>query len=276
MDRRVDPTDTATPAPAPVLMLSSWVATGHVGLSAAAPALQALGRTATTLPTVILSNHPGFAAAAGQPVAPDILAGMRDALEANGWLAGHDALLVGYMPSPDHVAFAADLIDRLPGVRVVVDPILGDDPKGLYVPLPVAHAIRDRLLPRADVLTPNRFELAWLTGLPAVSLTEAGRAAEALRRETGADILVTSPPVGPGETGLLAVAEAPAVFRTDRLEGVPHGVGDVFAGLIAGGLTPAAALGHVAALARASLGAPHLRIAEAAALWTAASPCDKD
>ena len=43
-----------------ILILSSWVAHGHVGLSAAAPALQALGHEVTQLPTTVLSNHPGW------------------------------------------------------------------------------------------------------------------------------------------------------------------------------------------------------------------------
>ena len=128
-----------------VLMLSSWVARGHVGLSAGAPALQLLGHEVTQLPTVILSNHPGFPHVAGRPVPVEQIAAMTEALAANGWLDTHDALLTGYLPTPDHVAFAAGLAERLKraGARITVDPVLGDAPKGLYLPLPVAEALRE-------------------------------------------------------------------------------------------------------------------------------------
>lgn len=254
-----------------VLAVSSWVAAGHVGLSAAAPALRALGRPVTELPTVLLSNHPGFAQVAHQPMPVAALRAFVAAQDANGWGQRHGALLLGYMPTPAHVEFAAQLAaDRAGTLRVIVDPILGDAPKGLYVRPEVAAAVRDRLVPLADVLTPNLFELGWLTGAPVQTLDQAAQAATALAAEAGAEVLVTSPPLGAGETGLLTEA---AVYATPHLAGVPQGTGDVFSGLIAGGLPPDAALGHVAALARASQGAPHLNIAEALADWTAAAPC---
>jgi pyridoxine kinase len=254
-----------------ILVLSSQTAAGHVGLSAAQPTLQALGHTVTALPTVLLSNHPGFAHAAGRAVSPADLAAMIDALDANGWLAGHDALLTGYLPTAEHVALAADLAERLrrsaAPPRVVVDPVLGDEPKGLYVGRDAAEAIRDRLAPLADVLTPNRFELAWLTGLPVATASEAVAAA----RRLGARVLVTSPPVA-GATGLLDVgAGEPILYPAARLPDVPHGAGDVLSALVAAGLDPGAALGRLAALCAASAGAPHLAIVPSEP-WRVAPP----
>ena len=122
---------------ATIIALSSAVAHGHVGLSAAVPVLQALGHEVTALPTIILSNHPGWPHVAGRQIAPEDLTAMIDALDRNGWLGAHTECLTGYLPTPEHVAVAASLIDRLRAgtgtVRVTVDPILGDHPKGLYV-----------------------------------------------------------------------------------------------------------------------------------------------
>lgn len=243
-----------------ILALSSWTATGHVGLSAVVPALQALGHEVTALPTVILSNHPGFPHAAGRPVPPGDLAVMIDALHLNGWLAGHDALLTGYLPSEEHVALAAALVQRLRCLatppRIVVDPILGDDPKGLYLADSAAEAIRGRLVPLADILTPNRFELGWLARCSVETLADA----TATARTLGARVLVTSPPLADA-TGVLDVSEGPPVlYETPRIPAVPHGVGDVLSGLVAAGLFPGAALGRLAALCAASTGKPHLAI----------------
>lgn len=258
-----------------LLILSSWVAHGHVGLSAAVPTLNLLGHTVTALPTVMLSNHPGWPHVSGAPVDPDQLRAMIDALDANGWLAGHDALLTGYLPTPDHVALACELIDRLRATpvppRVVVDPVLGDAPKGLYLPEATARAARETLVPRAEVLTPNAFELGWLTGLPVDTLRDTRAAAESLRAGS-AEILVTSPPISPRTTGLLTIADKTDLYTTARRDGVPHGVGDTLSALIAAGLSPGAALGHLSALIDASLHAPHLRIVESARIWTRATP----
>lgn len=260
-----------------VMILSSWVASGHVGLSAAVPALQALGHDLTQLPMTVLSNHPGWPQVAGGPVSCTQIAAMIEALDGNGWLASHDAVLTGYMPTPDHAALAAGLIRRLCAVRpaplVVVDPVLGDRPKGLYVPGAAAEAVREHLVPLADILTPNAFELGWLTGLETDTPQDARKAAEdLLHRGPAQDVLVTSMPAPVGMTGLLSVTHhAPLVWTTTRHEGVPQGVGDVFSALIAAGLPAGTALGHLHSLIEASLGAPHLRIAESAARWTRAA-----
>ncbi len=95
-----------------VLIMSSWTSVGHVGLSAAAPALQALGHHVTQLPTVILSNHRGWRHVAGRPIPAREILEMVDAIDENGWLDGHDAFLAGYMPSVEHVAAACDIADR--------------------------------------------------------------------------------------------------------------------------------------------------------------------
>lgn len=260
-------------------MLSSWVASGHVGLSAAAPAVQILGGEVTQLPTTILSNHAGWPHRHGGPLAVGQIWAMVDALEANGWLAGHDALVTGYLPSPEHVDLAARLIDRMrrasERLRVVVDPVLGDDPKGLYVAPEIAAAVRDRLVPLADVLTPNRFELSWLSGRPVDDLSAAQAAARRLLAGKVQEVLVTSVPVSATETGVMAVSHDSARLWASPLRtGVPNGVGDVFSGLVAAGLTTGAALGHLAALIDASLGKDHLKIAQSAPHWTGAGPVE--
>lgn len=262
-----------------ILALSSWVAHGHVGLSAAAPVLQILGHTVTQLPTVQLSNHPGFPHVGGSTTEPEMLRAMVTALDENGWIDTVDAILTGYLPSPAHVDVAVDLIDRFQvrQPRVIVDPILGDDPGGLYIAQDAAEALRDRLLPRADVLTPNAFELSWLTGRATPTLDAAVEAARDLKTRTpAADVLVTSAPIESEQTGVLAVGPSGTrLFLAPRAaedRSVPRGVGDVFSALIAGGLPTGHALGLLHALIDESLDAPHLAIAEAAADWTKAEP----
>jgi len=205
-------------------------------------------------------------------MAPTRLAEMIEALDANGLLDGHDALLTGYLPSAAHVALACDVVDRLarrgPRFKIVVDPILGDDPKGLYLAEEAALAVRDRLLPLADVMTPNCFELGWLTGRSVATMAEAREAAESLTRGSERAVLVTSPPIPDGDTGVFVVGpHEEALFRAPRIANVPHGSGDAFSAMIAAGVSVGAVLGHLQALVEASSGADRLAIVSAADRW---------
>ena len=260
-----------------ILALSSWVAHGHVGLSAAAPVLQRLGHKVSQLPTVLLSNHPGWSHVSGAQVPPQQLSDMIDALEKNGWLAQTDAILTGYLPSAEHVRLASELIVRTKAassnLHVIVDPVLGDEPKGLYIAAEAATALRDELLPLADILTPNRFELAWLSEMVVEDMESVLLAARKLYAEHAiGNVCVTS---APAPTGMTGVAEFSLNRMTHwvqpRRDGVPNGVGDAFAAFLAAGLSVGNALGHLTALIDESLHADHLRIAETAPLWSTAS-----
>ena len=264
------------------LAISSQVARGHVGLSAIVPALTSLGHEVIGLPTVVLSNHPGHAHAAGLPVPPENLAAMLDALDANGWLGGIDAVLTGYLPSVAHVRFAARAIDRVrtasPGASIICDPVLGDDPRGLYVEADAAAALRAELVPRADIVKPNRFELAWLAGSNVATLSDAARAAQALARPI---VLATSIAQGALRIANIAVGrEATVACTVARRADAPHGTGDLLTALFAGhrmcGRPLAEALGRavagVDAVLAASLGRDELALTAARASLAGVEP----
>jgi pyridoxine kinase len=126
---------------------------------------------------------------------------------------------------------------------VVVDPVLGDAPKGLYVLPEVAEAVAARLVPIADWITPNLWELGHLAG---IELRDAPSAVAAARR-LGKPALVTSAPAGDGEIGLLFVDdESATLFAHPRLGQAPNGTGDLVtasfgAGLVEGMAPQAAA-----------------------------------
>lgn len=222
---------------ATVLILSSQVARGYVGGSAARIALERLGHAVWLLPTVILSNHPGHALFAGEQVPPGRLKAMVEALEGNGWLEEVDAVMTGYMPTEEHVSLAAHAIrtclERNPDLLVLNDPIIGDDPGGLYLDEEIADAIRDLLLPLSNIATPNRFELEWLTGLPATTPSEAVKAAQSLEPK---EVLATSVPGMEPEklVNLLVTKEAAWQTQVTRRDAAPHGTGDVAAALYLG------------------------------------------
>ena len=227
---------------AKILTISSDVVYGHVGNAASVFTLRRMGHEVWSIPTVILSNHPGHPNMAGHQLDPQTGHAIVNALNANGWLGSVDAILTGYLPTPDHVdvAIAAIRTARRAGAdpKVLVDPILGDEPKGLYLPVEAANALRNSLLPEADITTPNHFELGWLTGpdnRPAVeSLCE---------RIAALDVpltMVTSVP-RPSATQLATViqgaGECWATLQHRRAD-VPNGAGDLIAALLLGHLLP--------------------------------------
>jgi len=263
---------------ATVAALSSFVARGAVRLRAIVPALERMGHEAVAVPTVVLSSHPRHRQWAGHAADPATLADMVAALDANGWLAQIDAVLTGYLPSAAHVGIAEDLIARVRANRadalVVCDPVLGDDPDGLFMAESVAEAVRDKLLPLADVVKANRFELAWLSGRAVTSPESAVAAARSLGRPV---VVASSVPYGERAIANVVVTPDRAAFcAVDREDGVPRGTGDLLGALLTGhiasGRDAFESLAHaafrVARMIDASRSHPELQLADAGA-WQA-------
>lgn len=242
-----------------VLMISSYVAHDPVGLTATTPPLLANGIEVVGLPTVVLSNHPIRAHIAGITLDPRLLSDMVRALEDNGWLGSFDAVFSGYLPSIQHVEVVAAAVTRLralkPAITYICDPIFGDDPAGLYIDERSAHGIRKLLLPLADVLTPNRFELSWLSGTDVRSPQDAVDAIARLGRPIVAG---TSIPDGAAALATVLMAEGSTfIGRVEKWTDVPHGTGDIFAGCLTAkllvGEKPETALAYAIAGVRSAL-----------------------
>ena len=232
----------------PVLCLNSHVAYGYVGNDAAGFCLRRLGVEAWQIDTVALSNHPGYGACTGRVVPAADLRALVDGVTARGVLAGTDALLSGYLGAADQAAVVAHAATSLraanPRALVIADPVMGDTDPGLYVAREVADALAHEVVPLADVVTPNAFELGWLTGRPVTDRDSALAAAQALRATGPGLVIVTSIPEGEGNLGLLAVTAtrswALSVPKL-RFPVAPNGAGDALAGLLAAHLTRGAA-----------------------------------
>ena len=229
---------------ATVLVISSQVAASRVGASAGAFVLRRLGHEAVVLPTVLLGRHPGWGAPGGGAVAASHLHSMWDAIRAQN--LRFDAVQTGYFAHPAQIDLAADIIDTLQPSTVMVDPVIGDN-GALYVPQTIAEPIRDTLLPRATLITPNLWEYDWLTRHAPIP--------------AGVAELITS-----ADYGSLIGAEyrdgtTTLSVRHERFASVPHGGGDTLAALwlahALDGLAPAdnlaRSVGSVLAILRAAV-----------------------
>ena len=215
-----------------ILSVSSQVAFGPVGNSAAVPALQASGHEVLAIPTVMLSNHPGHGKPAGFRTSPEDLGNILGALETLGILSGVGGVMTGYFASPEQIETVTTVLARMksanPSIFILVDPVLGDE-EGLYVPQTVADAIATHLLPLASCITPNRFELAFLSGL---EVSDAASAVAAARHLGVAEVLATSIPAAGGELStVLITASGQHTVTAPKLSQVPNGTGDFLSGL---------------------------------------------
>jgi pyridoxine kinase len=224
---------TGTTAGRAVIVISSHVVRGTVGNRAVVFALEALGLPVWAVPTVILPWHPGQGRGTRiVPPAAEFSALIAD-LAAAPWLGEVGAVLSGYLGGADQAAAVAGLVGAVkaknPGALYLCDPVMGDA-GGLYVPEATACALRDILLPLADIATPNRFELEWLAG---AALPDNGAAARAAARLGPASVVVTSShAMMAGSIGNLLVTARDTLLAEHRaVAGAPQGTGDLLAAL---------------------------------------------
>lgn len=216
-----------------IVVISSHVVRGSVGNRAAVFALESLGFPVWAVPTIVLPWHPGHGRSTR--IIPDDLAfsSLLQDLAQSDFRSEVRAILSGYMASPQQVAdtakFVAGMRQENPDLIYVCDPVIGDD-NGLYVDEEIARAIRDDLLPLADIVTPNRFELAWLQD---VDLTDNQSIVDCVRSSELKAALVTSAfGMLKDGTGNLYVDADHALLAEHRvIEDVPNGVGDLTAAL---------------------------------------------
>jgi len=233
----------------PVLAINSHVAHGYVGNGAAVFALRRLGVEVWPLHTVALSNHPGYTTFRGRATSAEQLDDIVAGLVEVGVMGQCRGVVSGYLGEPEHGAVVLRALDAARSARFdvpyVLDPVMGDTGPGLYVPRPVAETMRDELLPAADVVTPNAFELSWLTDSAVHDVASAMAAAHALRARGPHTVVVTSLPVDAGTLGILGVTGTAAwLVRVPRLDFPvpPNGAGDLVTGLMAAQLVRGAVL----------------------------------
>src|SRR3954469_1735225 len=219
-----------------VLSVQSRVAYGHVGNAASVFPLQRLGVEAWALDTVAFSNHTGHGRWRGSAVAATQIAELFEGIAALGVLPQIDAVLSGYLGDAATGPVLLDIVERVraanPRALFCVDPVIGDVDTGSYVTPGIAEFFRDRALALADIVTPNLFELEYLTGARIASLAEAAAAAALLRAQGPGIVLLTSLALKPGHVTMLAQGpNGTWIVKTPHVPIILNGCGDVTAAL---------------------------------------------
>ncbi len=222
-----------------ILSIQSSVAYGHVGNSAAVFPLQRLGHEVWPVLTVHFSNHTGYGEWRGPLLAPDDVRDVITGIEERGVLGEADAVLSGYQGDPAVGAVILDAVTRVkelnPEAVYCCDPVMGDVGRGMFVRPGIPEYLRDTVVPRADIITPNQFELDFLAGRTTGTLAEVLDAVDVVREGGPRDVLVTSvlhADIPDGTLDLVAVSDQGAwAVNTPLLPITPNGCGDVTAAL---------------------------------------------
>lgn len=145
------------------IVIHSKVAYGYVGSNTTSLVLQLAGLDVIAVPTVILSNRYGLPTVGGGLIPADLFQEILDGILALNILDEVSTIVTGYIGSATLVEITAQFIVKIkeshPEIVYLCDPVMGDQPQGLYVKEEVPQALITKLLPLADILTPNQFEM---------------------------------------------------------------------------------------------------------------------
>jgi pyridoxine kinase len=222
-----------------VLSIQSSVAYGHVGNSAAVFPLQRIGVEVWPVYTVHFSNHTGYGAWRGPLLAAADVRDVITGIEERGVLGQVDAVLSGYQGGEDIGDVILDAVARVkaanPAATYTCDPVMGNAKSGCFVNPAIPELLRERVVPAADVITPNQFELGFLTGTEPLTLEDTLASVDLARAMGPSTVLVTSVerPDRPADTiEMLAADDTGAwIVQTPLLPLKANGSGDVTAAL---------------------------------------------
>lgn len=222
-----------------ILSIQSAVAYGHVGNSAAVFPLQRIGVEVLPVYTVNFSNHTGYGAWRGPLIAPADVAEVILGIQERGAFADIDVVLSGYQGSEGIGEVILDAVTRVkaanPSAVYACDPVMGNAASGCFVAPAIPVLLRERVVPHADIITPNQFELGFLTGTEPSDLESTLASVDRARAMGPGTVLVTSverPDAPEGTIEMLAVTEDGAwIVQTPRIPMKANGSGDVTAAL---------------------------------------------
>lgn len=227
------------PAPLNILSIQSHVAYGHVGNASAVFTMQRLGVEAWPIHTVQFSNHTGYGEWTGRVFDGPFVDELLDGIEARGVLGRADGVLSGYMGSADVGSAILAAVDRVrganPDATYCCDPVIGDVGRGVFVRPGIPELMRDQAVPKADVVTPNHFELDYLSGIVSRTPRDLSAAIAAVHALGPRTVLVTSVHLEdtPEDAVDLVAGEGGRLWRvrTPRLDLSLNGAGDAIAAL---------------------------------------------
>lgn len=220
-----------------VISIQSQVCYGHVGNSAAGFAMRSAGVELVEVPTALLSNHPRHPTVHGKSFEPEFIADLLQGLTERDLGRRASVILSGFMGKAGTAKVVADFVRGCkavnPDLIYMCDPVMGDIDLGFFAAPELRAAFAEDLVPQADVIFPNAFELGALSQIEITSAEDVARAREAI----GVKAVVCTSVLRPEAPGKIATVTATAdsldIAEVSALEVRPMGTGDLLGGLTA-------------------------------------------
>ncbi|MCC7266439.1 MAG: bifunctional hydroxymethylpyrimidine kinase/phosphomethylpyrimidine kinase [Caulobacteraceae bacterium] len=227
-----------------MLIIAGSDSGGGAGVQADIKAVTALGGYAATAITAItVQNTLGVHGVHGLP--PELVRAQAEAVLGD---IGADALKTGMLGDAVMVRAVADILESA-GAPAVVDPVMVAKGGAALLAAEAVAAVRELMVPRAALLTPNAPEAAALTGRAVEGPDDARRAGEALLKLGAGAVLMKGGHL-PGERviDILMTPEGETTFEAERLETRhTHGTGCTLASACAAGLAQGLGLAEAVA-----------------------------
>ncbi|KAF7664767.1 hypothetical protein LDENG_00166130 [Lucifuga dentata] len=231
-----------------VLSIQSHVVRGYVGNKSASFPLQVLGFEVDSINSVQFSNHTGYAHWKGQVLTAEELNVLYEGIKLNK-VNQYDCILTGYSRDMSFLEMVVDIIQELkaanPSLVYVCDPVMGDH-GAMYVPENLLPVYRDKVVPLADILTPNQFEAELLTGRKIRTEKDAVEVMDLLHQMGPDTVVLTSTdlPSRNGDQFLVALGSKKIVkddgtntcqkicIDIPKIDAVFVGTGDLFSAML--------------------------------------------
>ncbi|EPQ09667.1 Pyridoxal kinase [Myotis brandtii] len=213
---------------------------------------EVLGFEIDAVNSVQFSNHTGYAHWKGQVLNADELHEVYEGLKLNN-VNKYDYVLTGYTRDKSFLAMVVDIVRELKQQNsrlvYVCDPVMGDKWEGegsMYVPEDLLPVYKEKVVPVADIITPNQFEAELLTGRKIHSQEEALAVMDVLHSMGPDTVVITSSDLSsPRGSDYLIVLGSQRIRHPDgsvaiqrirmdihKVDAVFVGTGDLFAAML--------------------------------------------
>ncbi|MDA9555878.1 pyridoxal kinase PdxY [Vibrio sp.] len=228
-----------------ILSIQSHVVYGHAGNSSAVFPLQRMGFETWPIHTVQFSNHTQYQEGwTGKPFSAEDILELTQGLKNIDQLKNCEAVLSGYQGTADQCAAMIDVVKEIkaanPNALYVCDPVMGSPEKGCIVAPGIEDALINHVMPAADVIVPNQFELAQFSGMDIQCLEDAKVACDKALEKGPSIVLVKHLHSVSDDSFSMMLATKEGHYLAQRphldFDKQPVGVGDLISALFTGGL----------------------------------------
>ena len=228
-----------------IISVQSHVVYGHAGNSSAVFPLQRMGFEVWPVHTVQFSNHTQYTQGwTGQRFPADAISDLVEGIDAIGQLKQCQAIVSGYLgdaAQASSLIAAVDMVKQVnPKAIYVCDPVMGDPDKGCILAEGISEYLVEHVMPKADVIVPNQFELSRFVGMEITTLNEAIEACQKALTKGPKVVLVKHLHSLSRQQFCMMMADSSGCYLVKRpnleFDKAPVGVGDLISALFTGGL----------------------------------------